>query len=260
MIAYLFRLFPRLEVVVRLAFWRFPIVQGVVRRLFRRPALCLGPGRGSRDGIQFDRVLQSLRMAGVEHGDILIVHSSYKALQGTGLSAMEIVAALQGLISDSGTLAMPAIPIIAGEPQGMDKFDDAAYRRVFTYNVQSTRIWTGALPKELMSVPGATRSRHPCNSMVAIGPHAAAMMANNLNEPEPTPCGPGSSWAFCYLHNAAIVSLGVDLAHSLTMIHVAEDLFERDWPVNDWYRRRRYRIKDGDFDQEFVIRERRHRW
>ena len=32
-------------------------------------------------------------------------------------------------------------------------------------------------------------------------------------------------------HGAKIVAMGADLAHSLTMIHLAEDLKGNDWPV-----------------------------
>jgi aminoglycoside 3-N-acetyltransferase len=197
---------------------------------------------------------------GVGEGDILIVHSRYDRLRPTGLAPAEINRALKAVVGDSGTLAMPAIPIIRHEPQGAAKFDPASYERVFDFDVRSRRIATGELPKALLMEAAAHRSRHPGNSMVAVGPEAAAMMQHNLDEPLPTPCGRGSSWEYGCRRNAAVVALGLDLMHSLTMIHVAEDTREKQWPVRGWYRRRRFRITDGEFEVETTIREREHGW
>jgi aminoglycoside 3-N-acetyltransferase len=252
---------PILEVGVRLAYWRVPVLHAAGNRVRqwsdgrrkRQPAEAPRP-------VDFDKVLAALRQFGVAQGDILIVHSSFAALKPAGRSPEQVIEGLKGLVGDQGTLAMPAIPIIRGEPAGSAKFDPAAYERVFEYDARSSRIQTGALPKTMLSMPGAHRSRHPGNSMVAIGPQAEAMMADNLAAPEPTPCGPGSAWEFAYRHNAKVVALGIDLVHSLTMIHVAEDAFEAQWPVPDWYLRRRFKVRDGDFEAEVVVRERRHGW
>src|SRR5437867_1997900 len=81
------------------------------------------------------------------------------------------------------------------------------------------RTWTGVLPTDLMKVPGAKRSLHPLNSVVAHGPHAEDMLRDNLTGERPFACGPGSSWDYCRQHAAKVVALGVDMAHSLTMIH-----------------------------------------
>jgi aminoglycoside 3-N-acetyltransferase len=96
--------------------------------------------------------------------------------------------------------------------------------------------------------------------MVAIGRHAVEMMANNIDGILPTACGPNSSWKYCVDHNAKIVVLGADMAHSLTMIHVAEDSYEATWPVKDWYRVRMFEIIDRDFRKTISVRERRPKW
>jgi aminoglycoside 3-N-acetyltransferase len=261
MIAEILARAPALEVAARLAYWRLPIAKAagdalLARRAARRRSVPQPPA----GEISIDAVTNAIRDMGVGEGDILVVHSSYDRLKPTGLTAAEINGALKAIVGDSGTLAMPAIPIIRHEPKGAAKFDPASYDRVFDFDVRSRRIATGELPKALMMDPAARRSRHPGNSMVAVGPEAAAMMEHNLDEPEPTPCGRGSSWEYCYRRNAAVVALGIDLVHSLTMIHVAEDTRDAWWPVRDWYRRRRFRITDGEFELETTIREREHGW
>lgn len=254
---------PSLEVMARLAYWRVPPVHaagGVVRK-----RLSVRNRNASIDTpvpIDFDHVLHAISRLGIGEGDILIVHSSYNALKPTGLSANQIVDKLREFLGPSGTLAMPAIPIIRGEPQGVAKFDDRAYDKVFEYHPHSTRIATGILPKTLMGLPGVVRSRHPCNSMVAVGMQAEAMMRDNLAGENPTGCGPGSSWEYAYRHDAKILAVGIDLVHSLTMIHVAEDAFLERWPIpaRDWYRERQFIIREGNDSQVATIRERRHGW
>lgn len=256
---------PSLEVGARLLYWRVSPLRrlgdAVRKRARARPKGAVPP---PSPPVAMDAVLDALRTLGVGAGDILIVHSSYGTLKPTGLAPDAINAALKGLVGAEGTLAMPAIAAIAHEPQGAAKFDDAAYDRLFTYDPRSRRIQTGALPSALMAAPDAQRSLFPGNSMVAIGPEAAAMMADNLAGDLPTPCGPGSSWAYGWSRNAKVAAIGVDLVHSLTMIHVAEDAFEAEWPVPGWYRRRRFAIKGGPGDPAepriVEIRERKHGW
>jgi aminoglycoside 3-N-acetyltransferase len=260
MIAEILSRVPALEVAARLIYWRVSLAKAVGDAVLARRAGKRRAAPRSTGDIRFEAVTSAIREMGVGEGDILVVHSSFDRLKQTGLAPAEINHALRAIVGESGTLAMPAIPIIRHEPQGAAKFDPASYERVFDYDVKSRRIATGELPKALMMEPAARRSRHPGNSMVAVGPEAAAMMLHNLDEPEPTPHGPGSSWEYCYRRNAAVVSLGLDSVHNLTMVHVAEDIREERWPVRDWYLHRRFQIADGEFHLETTIRERQHRW
>ena len=254
----LFEYSPLLEITLKNLVWRIGWLYRLGERLSGRKTR--GHHAKSARRINFDRIIECLASWGVGEGDILIVHSSMAALKSTRLTEREIIGRLRDLVGSSGTLAMPAIPKISGEPIGLDMLDERNYESVFEYDVQKSLPWTGQLPKVLMKCEGSRRSRHPLNSMVALGPHAEPMMHGNLEYELPTACGRGSSWENCYKHSAKIVALGVDLAHSLTMIHVAEDAFESAWPVKNWYRIRTYRIIDGDFRRTVRVRERRHTW
>jgi aminoglycoside 3-N-acetyltransferase len=251
---------PILEVAARLVYWRSPTARKFGDKLrayiARRSKLRVEAPRP----VVLSKVIEAMRDLGVREGDLLIVHSSYAELRSSGATPAEVISAMRGLIGPSGTLAMPAIPLIKGEPKGSDLFKDESYDRVLEFDVASRRIATGELPKVMMQTPGAVRSRFPGNSMVAIGPAAEAMMAGNLDAPSPTACGPGSSWEFGFKRDAAIISIGIDMVHSLTMVHVIEDAFEDDWPVEGWYRTRRFAIRDGDFTRDLTIRERKHGW
>ncbi|RYF51905.1 MAG: AAC(3) family N-acetyltransferase [Cytophagaceae bacterium] len=251
---------PSVEVGIRLLYWRVAAARSAGNYLRSRLKRHRKVAVVEPAPIDFDKVITALQDAGVGQGDILVVHSSFSALKSSGLSPDAIIQRLLALVGPEGTIAMPAIPIIAHEPNGAAKFDDAAYDRVFEYKPWSRRVQTGILPATLLGLPGAARSLHPGNSMVAVGAQADQMMTDNIAGEAPTPCGPTSSWAYCWQNNAKVVALGVDLVHSLTMIHVAEDCFERSWPVAGWYRERRYRVSDRNNVAEIVVRERKHGW
>lgn len=264
MLTKLFERSPLLEVVVKNLYWRLlvPAFSRQIEKIMagrRRASALAAKGQESTE-FDFGEVLGTLRSAGIVPGDILIVHSSMNELRGCGLDPKSIVRSLKDLVGDTGTLAMPAFPIIKGQPAGAALFDDKAFEPVLTYDVKRSPPWTGALPKALLAIDGAIRSLHPANSMVAWGPHAMAMMKENIAKPDATPCGQGSSWEYCWRNNAKIVALGVDLAHSLTMIHVAEDAFEAQWPVRNWYRRCTFKIINRGNSEVVNVRVRRHGW
>ena len=85
-------------------------------------------------------------------------------------------------------------------------------------------------------------------------------MEGNLEGELPAPNGPQSAWRYAMDKNAWVVSIGTDLTHSLTAIHTSEDMKRFDWPVEGWYRHKRFRIVVGDEVQEKVVLERHPRW
>ncbi len=245
---------PWLEVCVKWAYWRFAFMHRLLQSL-RRPAIADAP---AVDPSLWPLIRTHLQQLGI--GDLLIVHSSMKQLKPLGMSPEQIVDSLRALLGPQGTLAMPAFPYFADEPHGSTWMDETIPLPELTYDPATTPCWTGILGTTLMRLPGALRSRHPINSLAAIGPQATAMMAHELDGPLPLPCGRQSAWYYAAQHGARIVALGTDLTHSLTMIHVAEDAYAEEWPIANWYRERRYRIIDGAETMDFACRERRPRW
>jgi len=197
---------------------------------------------------------------GITPGDILLVHSTSDIHIRLGLNPAETITFLKDLVGESGTLAMPCFPIINGNPKGLDSFKDLKYENQLTYNVQKNSPWTGILAKQLMQTPGSLRSRNPINSMIALGPHADEMMRHNLESPY-KPHGIGSSWHYCFKNNAKILMLNCSPAHTLTMVHLKEDIIN-DWPIpsKNWYRKRNFIVQDGKFNQEVTVLERSALW
>jgi len=251
---------PWIEVLVRSAYWRSSLVNRLLAARAKKIQKPNSSGSVECGPVNFSQVLSEILALGGNQGGILIVHSSGAELKPTGLKPIEIIDELLRFVGPKGTLAVPCIPFYKEEPAGISRLTDDICQTRLTYDVQRTPTWTGALSKALMNYAGAVRSRHPLNSMAAVGADAERMMEGNVDGEKPLPCGPTSSWKYCADHDAFIVCLGVDMAHSLTMIHVAEDAWADEWPIKDWYRERLFRIVDGDYEKDVTIRERRPKW
>ena len=246
---------PYVEVLLRRLYWKNV---GRMKRFnpYKSPARSEIPVH-----VDFEEILNYLRENGIGEGSLLIVHSSYDMLECTGLSPEQIVEELLKLVGPSGTLAMPAIRHYKGEPKFSEILTTNTDELVCKYNPRKTMISSGMLPYVMVKRVDSEVSLHPLNPMVAIGPLAKPMMEHNLDGDAPSPHGPGSSWKFCFDHHAMIVGLGVNLYHHNTICHIYEEAFgSPKWNDEEWYRRRKFIIVNGDAQKEVVVRERRPEW
>ncbi len=249
---------PHLEVAVRNIYWRSEVAIDVYTKVKERL-------RGKRREkppapTTLRRLIDAVSGLGATTGDLLILHSGFGSLKGAKAKPADLVDSLLKLVGTDGTLAMPAIPRFDAAPQGIDRMKADISSLVLDYDPKNTPAWTGAVPNCLRTYPEAIRSRHPLNTMVALGPLAASMMERNTDGDRPLPCGRSSSWYFCYQNDARVVALGADMAHSLTMIHVAEDMNEETWSRRGWYRNRTFRLIENGNQRLFECRERHPRW
>lgn len=248
---------PKIEVLVRRTYWKNIKLFSSILQKFVQPKKDV---KASLAGIDFKKIIGQLSDWGVNKGDLVVVHSAYRALKGTGMSPNQILDELIRLIGPTGTLAMPAMPIFRNAPNRENYLTEELSKIVFSYDRQKSRTKTGVLPSTLNKYPGAVRSLHPINTMVAYGRLANEIMRDNLKDEFSLPCGKDSSWYKCTLNNAWVVGLGTDLTHSLTMIHVAEDVLDEKWPVKNWYRKKKFRIIDDKQSFEITLRERHPKW
>jgi aminoglycoside 3-N-acetyltransferase len=170
-----------------------------------------------------------------------------------GKAAVWLIEVLTSALGDCGTLTMPTHPLYKENPGFMvDKSD-----LVLTYSPQKTPSSVGLLSEFFRRAPGTLRSRHPLSSLAARGPLAEELLADNLNDREPLPHGAESGYyRFCQ-RGGLVVGLGVQLIKPLTILHVAEEVRDRDWPVCDFFYTRRFEIDDGGEKRLVTVRERR---
>lgn len=248
---------PRVEVMARCFYWNN------VKLLKRfRSSSSLVVEVNSEFPVDFSKITKYLLENGVKKGDVMIVHSSFGALKGTGLSAEEVIDRLYALVDKGGSLAMPAIRMFAEEEARGDYLEhyiDNEMENITTlYDVYKTPISSGLLPFTLMRYDDAEISKFPLNPMVAIGAHAKAMMEHNIEGEVPSAHGANSSWAYCADHDAWNIGIGVDISDYLTIFHVSQEVSE--WSVRNWYFERDFIIKKANREVPLRIHERKHKW
>ena len=211
--------------------------------------------------VNFEKVEDWLRNQGVGEGCLLIVHSSYDGLECTGLTPEQIVERLLALVGPTGTLCMPVIRRFKEEIKA-NKDGIPLTEIECKYDVKRTLVSSGMMPFVLMRREEAKISHFPLNPLCAVGPLAAPMMEHNLEGDLPSPHGPNSAWKFCVDHNALICSLGTNLEHHNTTIHVAEEAYgDWPWPDNEWYEHRKFEIVDENKQsQKVIVRNRKEKW
>lgn len=248
---------PKVEVAIRCFYWNN------VKALKRfRSSSTEGVHINESKPIDFDKIVSYLRENGVRKDDIMVIHSSFNALTGSGLSAEQVIEKLYELVNEGGSLAMPAIRSFEEEKNYGDYIDnymdDVAQNFTTVYNVYQSPVTAGLLPFTLMRFDDAEISEFPLNPLTAIGDHAEAMMEYNVEGELPAAHGPNSAWAYCAEHDAWNIGLGVDIKDYLTIFHVSQETPE--WPVKDWFFERDFIIKKSKRETPLRIRERKHMW
>lgn len=248
---------PKVEVALRQLYWN----NVKLFKKFRNDSSEIGQTTPTNI-IDFNKIVSYIKDNGVRKNDIMVIHSSFNALSGTGFSAEEIIDKLYELVDNGGSLAMPAIRSFAEEHNYGDYIEnymsDVAQHFTTVYNVYQSPVTSGLLPFTLMRYDDAEISKFPLNPLAAIGAHAEAMMKHNIEGELPSAHGPNSAWAYCAEHDAWNIGIGVDIKDYLTIFHVSQE--RPDWPVKDWCFERDFIIKKSKRETPLRIRERRHLW
>lgn len=172
-------------------------------------------------------LLRDLSALGVETGDLLFVHSSYKSLGQVVGRAKTVVRALEHSISDKGLLLMPSFNLVDHE------------QRTQTWDPETTPSTVGWLTEYFRRQPGVFRSDHYSHSVSGRGKGAQSFLADHLSreglespwdrEPWGKTYGLHSPMYRAYRVEGKLLMLGVDYSSS-TYIHLVE--------VMHWHRRR----------------------
>lgn len=144
---------------------------------------------------------------GLQPGDLVMVHSSYKSL---GVMHPEaIIQALLEALGASGTLLMPALTYLQ-EPHTF-------------HDTRRTPSCVGYLTEYFRTRPGTRRSLHPTHSACGIGAQADELLGDHILDD--TPCGPHSPFHKLFQRGGKILMLGCGLAPNTTL-HAIEELVE----------------------------------
>lgn len=173
-----------------------------------------------------DSLAHDLRRLGVEPGDTLFVHSSFKSLGPVEGGAETVVRAMEAALGPEGLLLMPSFNLVEND------------KRAATWNIETSPSTVGWLTEFFRRMPGTHRSDHYSHSVAARGRGAARFVSGHLrNEGMKSPWeklrwgktyGVHSPMMRAYRADGKVLMLGVTYKSS-TYMHVVE--------VTSWNRR-----------------------
>jgi len=209
-------------------------------------------------------LIDYLQTIGVRAGSLVMAHTSVSgvslncgdSLAGKSQNSMqvahELVSVLLGLVGDTGTLVMPTHPVYKTRPATAGTTERPTPS---VYNPLTTPCGVGLANELFWRRSGTMRSLFPHNTLAAHGPLATELLHDNLNESKPLAHGIHSGYyRFCQ-RNGLLVSVGVPLASCFTLVHVAEESRDQQWPVKDFFEERDYIVRHQGVDQTVTIRK-----
>lgn len=159
-----------------------------------------------------------MRTAGIENGDILLIHSSLKSFGNVIGGAPAVINAAMEVIGEDGTLVFPTL---------VQKDFRNAYKN---WNVETTPSDVGFITETFRKTEGVMRSDQATHSVAAIGKLAVYLTS------EHTAYGPrmgvfgdyafshSSPWQRMYFEGAKILFIGVNTVYN-TFKHFVEYRF-----------------------------------
>jgi aminoglycoside N3'-acetyltransferase len=159
----------------------------------------------SQPEIRKFELVEQLRGLGVQAGDILLVHTSFRAVRPVEGGPLGLIQALRAALADSGTLVMPSWTGSDDQP--------------FDPNLTPASPDLGVLADTFWRMPGTLRSLHAF-AFAAAGPKAPGILADPLPLPPHIKASPAGR---VYESDGKVLLLGVE-HDANTCIHLAETL------------------------------------
>ncbi len=166
------------------------------------------------------KLIQDFTNLGIEKGDTLFIHSSFKSLGPIEDGADTVISALEETVGQDGLILMPTFSLLPSREE-----------RVASWHIDKTPSTVGWLTEFFRQMPGTYRSDHYSHAIAARGKGAAAFVADHLRRegyqspwdlhPWGKTYGTHSPMFRAYKANAKLLMIGVDYQTS-TYIHLVE--------------------------------------
>jgi len=169
-----------------------------------------------------------LRDLGLEPGDIVLMHSSMKAL-GATMTPEAFLREILTVLGPQGTLLLPALSYM----------NVTAQQPVFS--VRESEPCVGLLPRTFFRMEGVVRSLHPTHSVCAYGKMAKELTARHILDD--TPVGSHSPFMQLKAHGGKLLFVG-DVLACCTFMHGIEEMANTPYTLSEG--RTRYIIEDYD--------------
>ena len=170
-----------------------------------------------------EKLIKDFSALGIEEGNILFIHSSFKSLGQVEGGAGTVISALEAVIGQDGLILMPSFNLLPSREERTESWD-----------VDKTPSTVGWLTEFFRQMPGTYRSDHYSHSVAARGKGAEAFVADHLRcdgyqspwdyPPWGKTYGTHSPMFRAYKADAKLLMLGVDYQSS-TYIHLVEVIY-----------------------------------
>ena len=167
-----------------------------------------------------EKLTQDFTDLGIEKGDTLFIHSSFKSLGRVEDEAGTVIAALEAAVGAEGLILMPTFSLLPSREA-----------RVASWDVNKTPSTVGWLTEFFRQMPGTHRSDHYSHPIAARGKDAKAFVSDHRRRegyqspwdhyPWGKTYGTHSPMFRAYKANAKLLMIGVDYETS-TYIHLVE--------------------------------------
>jgi len=153
-----------------------------------------------------DKLIHEFRAIGLEAGDTLLVHSSYKAFGGVDGGPQTVIDALLHVLDDEGTLIMPTFnfDFCQGKP----------------WDIRTTPSQMGAITNMVRENKDALRVFHPIYSFAILGKHAAFLTKDRYKSSFEKKSVFGKLRAL----DGKIMVIGLSYTNSMTFFHHVEEM------------------------------------
>lgn len=160
--------------------------------------------------IGFDELVSGFRDLGLENGDIVMIHSSYKSFGGVEGGPQTVIDALIEAIGPDGTLIMPTFNF-----EFCDLYNETGEGY---FDLEKTPSEMGILTEFLRKMHGAKRTIHPIYSFAIYG----KLVNEFASVDDHTSYGKGTVFAKLHKYNGKIMMIGLTTGKCWTFAHYIE--------------------------------------
>lgn len=163
------------------------------------------------------QLTEAFQAAGLQNGDVVLVHSALRKLGAVDGGADTVIDALLDTIGAQGTLALPthSWKVVNGE------------QPIFHQLLTPSNV--GVLSNVFRQRPEVIRGLHPTHSVAACGPRAAELLLGH--ERDETPCSASSPYGRLRNWGGKILIIGAGL-ECCTFFHGCEQWAGMPWAVS----------------------------
>ena len=167
-----------------------------------------------------EKLTQDFINLGIEKGDTLFIHSSFKSLGPIEGGAKAVISALEAVVGRDGLILMPSFSLLPSRIE-----------RIASWNIRMTPSTVGWLTEFFRQMSDTYRSNHYSHAVTARGRGARAFVADHLRRegyespwdqhPWGKTYGTHSPMFRAYAADGKLLMLGVDYQSS-TYTHLVE--------------------------------------